>query len=1331
MNESQPLPETVQIGTPPSDTILADLLCEWEDRRSKGETLTPEIVCREHPELIDRFRAMLTKVHAIDSIMDKTMPGIADAGIPAPLPQTPGYEVLSILGQGGMGVVYMARQVSVNRLVALKMIRSGNLSGPKEKARFQVEAEAIAALKHPNIVQLYEFGTYQSLPYFTLEFVEGGSLAARIKESGLPARDAAALVATLARAMAVAHASGIVHRDLKPENVLLSADGNPKITDFGLAKAFNREDSPSTSRPTATVPNATGFSDTPVEDSPNPGRWSDSEKLTRPGAIMGTPGYMSPEQARGEMIVGPAADIWALGAILYRLLTGQLPFPGATPVETIKLVINKEPIALRTIKPSLSRDLESICLKCLRKDPEHRYASAQAFADDLNRYLDGRPTIARPVGRIVRLRRWCWRNPVVAGLAVALVLAMAGGAAFGAWQVDNYLTEKSNSARRAEQLADEQSKLAAERGLKLEAETNAAAEERLKSQALKDKADIEAKAKESVERHGDDLEHRLYVNRVALATREWFANRPEETTRLLDLCIPSWLQRDRRNWEWHYVRRLTKAGRFELSGHVSFVPCVAWSADGQKLASGDSDGKVKLWLWLNEHFAFPMEMKGRHTGEVKSVAFRSDGRYLASSSVPGNVLFDNLGGPGEVKIWDLRNPNNPPFDLVQGGSAAVAWSPDGNLATDGKGSIALWDPVGGKRVKTLGEKVGAVRGLAFSPDGKRLAAVADGAELSFAGFVKVWEVESGKELLSYVAHSLWAYSLAWSHDGKRLVTGGGDNVATVWDADTGRKLQNLWGHTKSVHAVSFSPSPGSEKIATASVDGLIKLWGAESGQELATFRKSSTGPIWSLAFRPDGKRLATSGMDFSIEIWDAARPPDYHVQYGDIYFLAASPDGRSIAGGGQFAGAGATVWGLRTERTFDRISSKNRFTFTGHTGIHALAFSTDGRAASASATTDFAAPPKPARPLDIPRIGVIKVWNTTTGKEETTFQGHTEQIHALAFSPDGKLLASGTKDGLVKIWDIAARKELLTFNKHKGSVSSLAFRRDGLLASASNDVILWDPLTGKEHFTYRGHRSAVLSVAFSPDGNRIASAGAVGTAIDRTGQVKVWAVDGGTELLTLTGHAGQIRHVTFSPDGRRLATAGNDGTVKVWDTGSGLELITLSAADGNPLDFVVFTPDGLLIAGGPRNLSPGRFFVWDGRPKDAKPFESMLTDPALARADLDRCQGAWRMISVEDDGRKLTDKQLEGRSIFVEGDRLRFRSGDKVLSEYTLKIDPTWQPKEIDLTKGKDTSFGIYQLDGNELKLCLTQKTGAERPDAWNASAGTGRVLMVFKRVKP
>jgi tRNA A-37 threonylcarbamoyl transferase component Bud32 len=378
------------------DSRVEQLLEELLDSQA-----TPEEVCSSCPELLPLVRERWLAMRRAQAKLDALFPPMTEPdprAAPAPsgtmsLPVIPGYEVEAVLGLGGMGVVFKARHLKLNRIIALKMALAGAYAGAAERERFQREAEAVAALRHPNIVQIHDVGESDGRPYFTMEYVEGGSLAQKLAGTPQPAREAATLVATLAGAVQAAHESGIIHRDLKPGNVLLTAEGTPKVTDFGLARRLGGE-----------------------------------AGLTQSGIAVGTPSYMAPEQARGRADgVGPATDIYALGAILYELLTGRPPFRAETAAETVLQVIHSEPVPPRQLNPSVPRDLETVCLKCLHKEPHRRYSSAAALAEDLQRYLLGQAVAARPVGRLERAWKWIRRNKWIATLSAAAVLTLLAG----------------------------------------------------------------------------------------------------------------------------------------------------------------------------------------------------------------------------------------------------------------------------------------------------------------------------------------------------------------------------------------------------------------------------------------------------------------------------------------------------------------------------------------------------------------------------------------------------------------------------------------------------------------------------------------------------------------------------------------------------------------------------------------------------------------------------------------------------------------------------------------------------------------------------------------
>jgi len=360
---------------------------------------TPEEACQECPELLPAVRAELNQLRLLQDELAAIFPqrGSSDSASEAvaqsaamTLPEVPGYDQLELIGSGGMGVVYKARQIALNRVVAIKMLLARGYTGTRHLERFKREAAVVAALRHPNIVQVYDAGDHDGFPFFAMEYVEGGNLSQVVAGMPQPAGKAADMLATLARAVHVAHVNSTVHRDLKPANILCTSDGILKITDFGLART--------------------------LED-------NERTHLTLEGTPVGTPSYMSPEQALGKTELGPAVDTYALGAILYEMLTGRPPFRGESPLETQRQVISVEPIPPTRLNPRTPRDLQTICLKCLEKAPEHRYATAMELAQDLDRFLRGEPITARPVSPPERVVRWLRRKPTAAALAGATVVA--------------------------------------------------------------------------------------------------------------------------------------------------------------------------------------------------------------------------------------------------------------------------------------------------------------------------------------------------------------------------------------------------------------------------------------------------------------------------------------------------------------------------------------------------------------------------------------------------------------------------------------------------------------------------------------------------------------------------------------------------------------------------------------------------------------------------------------------------------------------------------------------------------------------------------------------
>jgi len=1077
---------------------------------------------------------------------------------PAPIGPTPGYEIVEVLGRGGMGVVYRARQLGLNRLVALKMIVGGGQANAADLARFRAEAEALAVLKHPNIVQVYDIGEMNGQPFFSMELVTGGTLAQLLEAGPLPARAAAELIATLAAAVHGAHQHGIIHRDLKPSNVLLqiadcrlqidkqllpdskSAIANPqsaipKIADFGLARRLDTESG-----------------------------------QTLSGTILGTPSYLAPEMASGmRHLGGTLSDVYALGAILYECLTGRPPFRGETVADTILLLRETEPASPRRLQPGLDRELETICLKCLRKNPTERYGGAQALADDLGRYLRGEPVQARPASTAERLRKWARRRPALAAL-VLLILMVVGLGGPGI----TILWLQADSAR------------------------HQAEAEREKTEAL------------------------LYASRINLADHAYQAYDLPATIELLEKCRPRPGRPDLRGWEWNYLNRLCHVDLFPGMSHAegrdswNWVHALAFRPDGRQLVSagGWPEGNIgsRIWpalkdpgdckVWNVPSGQCLATLRG-HAGAVWAVAASADGKSLASGSADGSVCL--WEGDGHVRKMILPPQTESVRQLVFSRPSPLSPrpSPDDLLLVRYAKSVVVWDVAAA--ATTFRRPVGPHEFvLGLSANQQALLVLNN-----LTGTIKVLDLRSGREIEQLSVPPKIISEGVYICDGRLLTVADGNKIQ-IWDLNAKVIRQRLAGHANSVTCLAFGPKG---TLASGGDDQVVRLWDTRSGKELAVYRGHEYG-ITALAFSPDGRRLASGGKDEAVKLWDLGRQahgigfevtakPRLGEFLANLAFAGDDPRllvvhqendfilGAYDTAGGKllsrhtlsvkcppqpyrefiFSGDGRYLTGLDTVGhesliTWDALGRElSRSSLQGP--ATAFALSHDGGQLAHTAFLPAPAGMNDGR-MDVPvrsPAPALVLSETATGKEvhHLTLPSNYRPT-LLAFSRDGRFLAMAGRpanadapqpppEAAVFLWDSTVPDKLKPLaGKEVERTSALAFHpgsRRLAVATFDQTIRLWDLDSGTLCYEPLRTSMPLTGLTFSPDGRRLA-----GTGPDSL--VRLWDADTGNDLLILrgfeppgTGHYGFTARVAFSPDGNRLAANSWFGTVNVWDAG--------------------------------------------------------------------------------------------------------------------------------------------------------------------------------------
>jgi eukaryotic-like serine/threonine-protein kinase len=1154
---------------------------EFLDRKRRGEQPTLREYLERHPELAgeirDLFPALLIMENLGESSGGTTGSLAADNGaaLGIRLERLGDYRILREIGRGGMGVVYEAEQESLGRRVALKVLSAGSLLDPKQIRRFEREAKAAARLHHTNIVPVFGVGHQDGHHYFVMQLIAGLGLdvvlddlrrlrggksetkpaTAASRVSGLDAADVARSLlsgralanvppadglsteafdelvpavasavnrspaesgvssAILARsselsassdpdrqfyrsvarigiqvagALEYANGRGILHRDVKPSNLLVDNHGNVWVADFGLAKT------------------------------------SDADDLTHTGDILGTIRYMAPERFSGRC--DARSDVYSLGLTLYELVALRPAFEASDRHRLIERVLHEEPERLKKLAPGVPRDLETIIAKATARDPAGRYTAAADLADDLRRFVEDRPIRARRASSMERASRWCRRNPWLAALSAALVMALLGGAIvasiFGA-RASRQATIAKREAIRAGVLAtelqaalDQSNQLAADLKSSLEL-----SQSRRKALNLERARTVVERGQTACERGelGPGLLYLVEGWRSAVEAGD------DELAYNARACLSAW-----RHQSPHLLRPYPQVA---AGSHND----VAISRDGITLAVFDGE-TIRLLDAANlAAIGSPIPYRDNFT----AMMFRPDGNALLV-----------VGGP-RASAWDATTgrPIGQPI-MHQGIIYSAAYSPDGKTILTGGAdkSARIWDAATGRQIGPALVHDSLVHAVAFSPDGNTV----------FTGSLdqtaRLWNAASGRPIVQLLARQGVVACAAFSPDGQTLLTGSHDQTARLWDAASGAPIGLPLVHRGPVIAVAFD-SAGKRAVTAALND--LRVWDAATGLALAT-PMQDFGSLHSRALKSDGTATLSASNTGTVRVWDTtaggvpvARPLTHA---GRVYAVAFSPNGKAIVTGG--SDGTARLWDTATGKLMGPP-------LTHRSAVRAVAFSPDGRTVvtgSADATA--------------------RLWDVSTGQPTSEPLSHTSQVVAVAFAPDGKTVLTGSYDTTARLWDAATGKPKGAPLRHREGVLTLAFSPDGktvLTGSSDKTARLWNAASGQPIGQPLEHQGAIrfVAVAYGPDGKTVL------TSCDKTAQL--WDAKSGDPIGRALAHEDVVAFVAYSPDGRRaLTAAGNE--VRYWDPATG-KPIGPPITQRDRVITAAFSPDGRrILTGGSERL---------------------------------------------------------------------------------------------------------------------------------------------------